>query len=716
MSSIITYTLTGLDTVSTVQQGGYTYVKIGPSGSSYTGTIQFTSPEPFILYCLLVGGGGSGGGGWQDSYTNFSGFTYTFYLGGGGGGGGEVTPCQILVTSSLIFNLTIGQGGIGEYYEDFWFEADGTETTITETVSGSFFTAGGGSAGTTALSVASIPVYGAGGSGINNSGTGGLGGIIVYKNLSILTNIPSSGAVNYNQLYNNYNFNNYTIPFAISGGGGGGTSSVDPQNPNPGNGSGGAGGYYDGSTIISPISGINGAGGGGGTYPSIKTTSSLAGNGGDGFIYLSYPNNPIGTLSKFNVVNVTQDLSTIFFPLNLGGIPLQTDTGYIYYDTNSSTYKDIRHLYASYTPGSVQAIQTEYLSTNYSNKDLNQLFQNINYIPIPYNIISSSNCSVTFYSNIYNSVTYFGVVINQNGPINIAGGDIGVNGLATLSFISDIPNVYIIVVGGGGGGGGGNLGIGGGGGGGGGVTYVQSTSIKKLENVTIKAGCAGGGRNPGYQGGGGNDSGAGGSESSISYKDINNNTYEYISYGGGAGLGSGTASGYGGGPGGGTTTTGGNSNYGGGGGGGGGGGTNSGSGSVCTGGSGGKNSVSGNPGVSGEYQTGNPIIKNVGGDGGNSWFTSVLLPFYNNGTTIYLGGGGGGGGLGAIAEGGNAGNGTGGAGNGNPSQTGNGTSANNSLSAGNPGFGGGGGGGGSSGTLAGGGDGGNGVVIIWWNY
>jgi len=717
--SSVSYNLTGLTVVSTVIQNGYTYIKLGPGPlGTYTGTIQFTTPEPFQMNFLLVGGGGSGGGGWQ-GYLTLGANVFTDFNGGGGGGGGEVVPGQLLVTSSIIFNLNIGQGGIGIYDSINYLSVDGTSTGISESTTGSFFIASGGTSGGTATSGL---VYGSSGNGINNSGTGGLGGVVVYNNGSLVfPPIPSTGAINYNPSYNSYNFNGYTIPFPISGGGGGGTSSNDTQTANQGDGSGGTGGYYSGTSLIQPISGTNGAGGGGGSYSGTQLTNTLGANGGDGFIYLSYPNTPNIEKSNFNVVNNSQDLSTIFFPLSLGGFQVPIDTGFKYYDTNSLTYKDISNLYAGHIQGSPYAIQTNFQSVNYASQDLNQIFQNINYIPVPYTVISSSNCFLNFYFGIYNSVEYYGVVINQIGPINIPAGSLGVNGAITLRFLSDISNVNMIIIGGGGGGGGGNSDIGGGGGGGGGVTYITNTSIKVSTNATIQIGCAGAGRNPGYQGGGGNDSGAGGNTSSITYTDISSNIIGYVSTGGGAGLGSGTASGFAGGVGGGTTTGGGNSIFGGGGGGGGGGGTSSGGGSVCVGGAGGTNDSTDpntkNPGDKGAYNTnsGNPV--NIGGDAGSSWLTSVLLPFYNNGTTIYLGGGGGGGGTytsGATGNGGGAGAGAGGAGNG--SISGNGNSANSSLSGTSPGFGGGGGGGGAGGFTAGGGNGGNGVVIIWWNY
>jgi len=396
----------------------------------------------------------------------------------------------------------------------------------------------------------------------------------------------------------------------------------------------------------------------------------------------------MNTDSKYSVNG--NDLSTIFYPLSSGGTAQTIPTGYLYNAGTSQNpdYKDLINLFASYITSTTPAPTTQYTSQAYSNKDLNEIFQNINAPPSPYTIDSSTNLLF----NEYNNNNYKGLVFEVS--------DIASKATATITFNQTITNPTIIIIGAGGGGG---FDAGAGGGGGGATillsSIIQINSGNSFEIVVGNGGAGGDGTT--------SSNGANGFESSF---------YSYVSYGGDGG-GGGLGANIGGGVGGDINTT-----YGGGGGGGGGSGVPENSttvGPVNYGGTGGKNSNNSNIGTSGQdltYQAGQQGVAgyNYAGTGGNSYYyqhnITIYVPFYNSVTSsIKVSGGGGGGGSGIYINpnyaGGFCGNGSGG-GYGFVDANYTGQTAQSSISIG---YGNGGGGGNN-----GGGTGGNGVVIIYW--
>lgn len=396
----------------------------------------------------------------------------------------------------------------------------------------------------------------------------------------------------------------------------------------------------------------------------------------------------MSTDSKYSVNG--NDLSTIFYPLSSGGTAQTTPTGYLYNAGTSQNpdYKDLINLFASYITSTTPAPTTYYTSNAYNNKDLSEIFQNINVPPSIYTIDSSSNLLFTEYNNN----NYKGLVFEVNDISNIAN--------ATITFNQNITNSTIIIIGAGGGGG---FDAGSGGGGGGATILSSIIQINSGNSFDIIVGNGGAG-GVGTQS---NTNGVKGGDTSFD---------SYISYGGEGG--GGVNSNIGGGMGGNINTI-----HGGGGGGGGGSGVpppgSSSLSPINSGGTGGKNVNNSNIGTSGQdltYQAGQQGVSgyNYAGTGGNSYYYEntipIYVPFYNSVTSsINVSGGGGGGGSGIYINpdfaGGFCGNG-GGGGYGFVDANAAGQTAQSNISIG---YGNGGGGGSSPG-----GAGGNGVVIIYW--
>lgn len=402
------------------------------------------------------------------------------------------------------------------------------------------------------------------------------------------------------------------------------------------------------------------------------------------------------TTPKTNLLVNGKDLYEIFYPLPSGGTAQTTPTGLTYND--GSGPKDLITLFASYVSGTTAAVSTNYTSSAYSNKDLNQIFQNISVPPTLYTItnMDSNTTKATEYVNTYNGVSYTGVVFEAT-TLNLIS-------YATITFNRRITNATVIIVGGGGGGGG-NFG---GGGGGGGITKLTSITFNSLSANNIRIGNGG---FAGILGGGG---GSGG-DSSIY---ISNDLSEYTSSGGNGGNGNGGNGGNGGNIsviGSLSTTTGG----------GGGGGGSSGL-TGKQGGIGGKNPSNTNNGANGQntqYVSGQQGVAgyNYAGNGGTSYssintLNLISLPFYSSTVTLLAGGGGAGGGCGGFIDiinryqiiGGLCGKGLGGK-FGYPYSVVAFNGENSISSIINGYYGNGGGGGGLDG-----GHGGNGVVIIYW--
>ena len=395
--------------------------------------------------------------------------------------------------------------------------------------------------------------------------------------------------------------------------------------------------------------------------------------------------------SKYTV-NGT-DLSSIFYALSsTGSTPQTTPTGFLYNaGTDASpNYKDLIYLFSAYVD-EPKAVVTNYISSAY-NKDLNAIFQRIDYTPTTYTV-TDQTALMKYTETSYNGYTGLVFIVNST--------DARVSASATITFNKTI-NATIIVVGGGGGGGG----YTGGGGGGGGTTFV-SQSISKDSSYNIFVG-SGGAKGPVYYGNGTDG--------------LQSNFGNYISYPGKGGNASSQCNG---GAGGNINT-----NYGGGGGGGGGGAyvSRTNRNSRSSGGTAGTNQSGGNSaGASQGVQGVTPSGLNVyfyGGKGGNSYNQDssggVFLPFITSTPTIKVGGGGGGGGSAQNApnptlQGGYCGVGDGGL-YGYSDDNRNGQTSFSSISSGYGNGGGGGGGDGGTAILPNytGGNGGAGVVIIYW--
>lgn len=353
------------------------------------------------------------------------------------------------------------------------------------------------------------------------------------------------------------------------------------------------------------------------------------------------------------------DLSSIFQPLSLGS-PYPYLTGYTVNGT------DLNSIFAAYTSGQ-KAITTGYQVLG---NDLNNIFEK--HTPPTYVINTSNNLTFTEYNNN----GYTGLVFEVNDRSN--------NATASIIFYKNI-NVSVLCVGGGGGGDFSSQG----GGGGGGITYLTNYYMQSNNICSLQVGKGGSGSTIFYDPTNGSDT------------FFNDNTTNYIGTGGSSPVNNpfNNPSIIGG--------NGGNSSAIDGGGGGGGGSFSS----AYIVGTGGTNNVGGNMGYPGSY----PPANTTGGDGGQSYYVNISIPFLQiNPSLITVGGGGGAGGLnlGGTSYGGAAGSGYGGNGSssGGSGNT-NGSSATNSI---NSGYGGGGGGAGNGSNSPISGSGGNGVVIIWY--
>lgn len=170
-------------------------------------------------------------------------------------------------------------------------------------------------------------------------------------------------------------------------------------------------------------------------------------------------------------ISNNQDLSEIFYPLT--GSAATTNTGYQYYDTTTLSYKDLINLFEPYSSGN-QANPTHYISIPNNNSDLNLIFQNISFPPVPL-FTTTGNPTIT-----YPTSTEYIVQFTDTTVIDYS-----------ITFNKVPTNFSYIVVGGGGSGGsgsdpGGTVGIAGGGGGGGQVlTSTFSPSINTPYTVTV---------------------------------------------------------------------------------------------------------------------------------------------------------------------------------------------------------------------------------------
>lgn len=154
-------------------------------------------------------------------------------------------------------------------------------------------------------------------------------------------------------------------------------------------------------------------------------------------------------MSTYFINNSSVSLTDIFLPLSsTGAVQASTGTNFIYYDTTSSTFKDINNLYASYVSGSY-APTTNYISSNYGNNDLNKIFQNISN-PI-LNLTKLQTLSSINFSGNVNGLNFQQqcITCSANGQYISVCGNLGMyysnNSGQTFTFIS-FPTTYLFAI------------------------------------------------------------------------------------------------------------------------------------------------------------------------------------------------------------------------------------------------------------------------------
>jgi hypothetical protein len=212
--------------------------------------------KDIICDVLIVGGGG--GGGWY---------------GGGGGGGGVVEKKNYLLKKG-IYNITIGEGGIG------WRWRKAGDSLIMKDNSNILAAGGGGngqSNGYDDNTDGNIVVYG------TEKNSGGGGGSANYNSTGL-------GKLSGNRISGYGGRSPKTDRYSSGGGGGAGGNGENGTTDKGGNG---------GKGKLSNITGRNEyyGGGGGGSYGD-KIAGSGTDGGGDGGIH-----NPVGITGEFGVVN-----------------------------------------------------------------------------------------------------------------------------------------------------------------------------------------------------------------------------------------------------------------------------------------------------------------------------------------------------------------------------------------------------------------------------
>jgi len=423
-----------------------------PSITDYSITINPSADNCVVSY---IGVGGGGGGGVGSLYAVGS---TSSTAGGGGGASGNIITGVLPYSSGSSIPISIGQGGVG---------GPGLATTINTSTP---IVVNGGARGGNG-NASGIEASGGAG-GVNNYfGNGGVGAYSYSNNYTLIYGDNAHDATNYNSTYQNVSFYGYNLG-TFGGGGGGGASN--PFISSSAQGSGGNGG----SDSAAAVSGQNGGGGGGGNGSNLNSDGAAGGNG--------YVCIVISTTVANYIVNDVGDLTKIFYPLIVGETAQTTPTGYLY---NSGTqqqpnYQDLITLFAAY-PGSSPASITNYTSTLYAGKDLNNIFKNI-ITNVNYTITNNNNIDYSFKQTTnYNFFTFSLIDSNYNGSC-----DIEINTTNTVTM-------YVVLVGGGGGGGGGtyfkvgrdvNKSAGGGGGGGAIATFNFSSIGSNTYKITVGKG------------------------------------------------------------------------------------------------------------------------------------------------------------------------------------------------------------------------------------
>jgi hypothetical protein len=215
---------------------------------------------------ICVGGGGGGGGG------------AIGFRGGDGGGAGGIGHLQnVSVKNTLLYNVTVGAGGLGGNGNNDG--SKGTVSSFISSVNDNYLTSTGGNGGYGYYSISGNGQMGEDTSAYTQiSYTKAIGGVgYIYAPLRQSGNggdtIPSSPI---NTPINKYSF----------GGGGGGGGELNGGKA----GLNGIGGIPNIYSSVNGESGINGAGGGGAAAGVNEFSNNIGGKGGDGvlIIYFQY--------------------------------------------------------------------------------------------------------------------------------------------------------------------------------------------------------------------------------------------------------------------------------------------------------------------------------------------------------------------------------------------------------------------------------------------
>lgn len=247
------------------------------------GSYIYLIPSNIIYYDVTVIGGGGGGG----AGAQLSAFVNQGLLGGsGGGGGGIAIKNNVLITTQVQFNYSIGLGGNGGLSNDPSGIGDGTDGQFSFFTDGLTvsITANGGGKGKfndTLINIGNNTTFNIGGSGGTASGgdingTGGNGG--------------DSGGIG-NPTGDNTGFSPAPTPGFVS-------TYLD----GPGGGGGGGALFQSGSVYISQYAAAGGNGGNG----AAGGSPGLYGNGGPGVGTISYGGSGGGGVggNKFSGSNV----------------------------------------------------------------------------------------------------------------------------------------------------------------------------------------------------------------------------------------------------------------------------------------------------------------------------------------------------------------------------------------------------------------------------
>jgi len=283
---------------------------ITPTASNTT----WTCPSGVTKIELLVVAGGGGGGGGFDTWAG----------GGGGGAGGAIYRGEYAVTPSQIYNLSVGQGGVGGIGSaNPRFGASGTNSTFDSLTA----IGGGGGNAWNSSTGSTAPAGGSGGGGQNSSGPfngaagtpgqgfpGGEGQPYTGSNQSSAGGgggfggpggRPSGPAGGGGGHGISLDITGDLVIYAAGGGGGGGVLGGGSEN-------GGNGGNGTGSNGVNAAANTGGGGGGAGSTlnPNGSTTG---GAGADGVVVIRYTQPVVsGTdmigLTRYNVEATTVEV------------------------------------------------------------------------------------------------------------------------------------------------------------------------------------------------------------------------------------------------------------------------------------------------------------------------------------------------------------------------------------------------------------------------